>query len=95
MVTCYACGEVSPPLHGHYNSTEHRRRSRGVLTPAQRSALAAYAETQSYAESGVRLRKSPATVGRHIRDAYLRLGADGHLDALRRLGWLRVPEDAT
>lgn len=63
------------------------------LTDRQVDALAAYAKHGNRSDAAAELGISPNTLRHHLEQAYMRLGVDNFAAALRRIGWLVVPED--
>lgn len=67
-----------------------------ALTPSQLAVLRqTIVQDATYKEAGLRLGISPATVRKHVNDAYLRLGCSGgsKRDAAIALGWGWPPEE--
>jgi DNA-binding CsgD family transcriptional regulator len=64
------------------------------LSPRQREALRLFALTGSRKIVAQQLGISSSTVIFHLTKAYKRLDVEqqGHLEAFRKLGWLKVPE---
>ena len=67
------------------------------LTQRQREVLVRKAEGKTYGQVAYELGVSEQTVKNHLGLAYARLGAEHLIEALRILGWLRLPgeSDAT
>ena len=65
------------------------------LTPRQREVLIRKAEGKTYGQVAHELGVSEQTVKNHLGLVYSRLGAEHLIEALRILGWLRLPNEAT
>jgi excisionase family DNA binding protein len=64
-----------------------------ALTDRQVEALAAYAATSSQKDAGQRLGIAATTIHARLHELYQRLGVEDGMEAMRVLGWLRVPEE--
>ena len=64
------------------------------LTPRQREVLVRKAEGKTYGQVAYELGVSEQTVKNHLGLAYARLGAEHLIEALRILGWLRLPGES-
>jgi excisionase family DNA binding protein len=64
-----------------------------ALTDRQVEALAAYAATSSQKDAGRRLGVGAGAIHARLHELYARLGVEDALEAMRVLGWLRVPEE--
>ena len=62
-------------------------------TPAQLRTLEAYVRLGSQKDVAVELGIAPQTVKNHLAALYVRLGVGGAMEAVRALGWARVPSD--
>ena len=62
-------------------------------TPQQLRVMAAYVRTGSQKAAAHECNLSLQTVKNHMTALYLRLGAGNVLEALTRLGWVRVPAE--
>ena len=64
------------------------------LTPRQRQVLIRKAEGKTYGQVAYELGVSEQTVKNHLGLIYARLGAEHLIEALRILGWLRLPGES-
>jgi DNA-binding CsgD family transcriptional regulator len=64
------------------------------LTQRQREVLVRKAEGKTYGQVAYELGVSEQTVKNHLGLAYARLGAEHLIEALRILGWLRLPGES-
>lgn len=62
-------------------------------TPSQIRAFAAFVKAGSTKAAAHMLGVSEHTVNNHKTGLYSALGAEGALDALEKLGWLKLPDD--
>lgn len=60
-------------------------------TPVEVEALAAYARTGTIGRAASELQRSESRVKARLTRLYRKVGAVGAVDAMRRLGWLRIP----
>lgn len=70
-------------LRPHLDAAQGRA-ARGQLTPRQREVLGLAARGATYDRIGHRLDIAPATVRKHLENAYARLGARGRAEAVTR-----------
>ena len=61
-------------------------------TARQLEALAAYATEGDRARAARRLGISVGTMRNHLNDVYCELNVNSALEAIRLLGWLKLPE---
>jgi DNA-binding CsgD family transcriptional regulator len=61
------------------------------LTPRQREVIIRKAEGKTYGQVAYDLGVTEQTVKNHLGLVYARLGAEHLIEALRILGWLRLP----
>lgn len=61
------------------------------LSPRQHDALAAYARTGDRREAARSLAMPFHTFNDHLREVFVKANATGAVEALYRLGWLRIP----
>ena len=73
-------------------SSRASSRSGAALTPRQREALAAYAETGEYDAAARRIGANLQTYKNTLQVVYRKLGVTGAIDAFRVLGWLSARE---
>ena len=64
------------------------------LTPRQREVIIRKAEGKTYGQVAYELGVTEQTVKNHLGLVYARLGAEHLIEALRILGWLRVPGES-
>jgi DNA-binding NarL/FixJ family response regulator len=65
-----------------------------ALTPRQREVIIRKAEGKTYGQVAHELGVTEQTVKNHLGLVYARLGAEHLIEALRILGWLRVPGES-
>lgn len=63
-------------------------------TPRQLECLRAFVRCGSRKEAAHELGIAETTLRNNLAELYYRLGVEGHMAALRELGWLQVPEAA-
>ena len=64
------------------------------LTPRQRDVIIRKAEGKTYGQVAYELGVTEQTVKNHLGLVYARLGAEHLIEALRILGWLRLPGES-
>ena len=64
------------------------------LTPRQREVIIRKAEGKTYGQVAYELGVTEQTVKNHLRLVYAKLGAEHLIEALRILGWLRLPGES-
>ena len=65
-----------------------------ALTPRQREVIIRKAEGKTYGQVAYELGVTEQTVKNHLGLVYAKLGAEHLIEALRILGWLRLPNES-
>ncbi len=65
-----------------------------ALTPRQREVIIRKAEGKTYGQVAYELGITEQTVKNHLGLVYTKLGAEHLIEALRILGWLRLPGES-